>query len=251
MSILAQVTGGNSDTNIEDKTNIITYNTGEDYKYIKGIKLIDINIPNSYYNIHENNNTFDVKYLNAETIDTITYTIDTGNYSLSALINAINDKVTAAHDVTFSYDDTTKKTTATSSDATREYVYFYNDPILQMLGFTLRLEASTSDSEDPDPYMWISTGVVDISGIKSFNLHSANISKKNNSTSSNNHLLSVPILNPIGSITYTKLDTYYNFGYRIVIEDDEDIDFYLTSDMTFDDVYLNGLAWTINIEFVR
>ena len=94
----------------------ITFNQSPNKSYY--LRLENIQIPHSFYQVNSNNNTFQVIETDGVTPHTLTITIDAGNYTISELLTELEaalDTASAAsgdtNSYTLTYDDITNKIT--------------------------------------------------------------------------------------------------------------------------------------------
>lgn len=110
----------------------LSLNLSDKLERVSSIRLTNLSIPFSFYNIDENNGThyFYLETVDSSPSDMTKISVPSGNYNVSSLIDAINNAILATSftDIVFSIDTATQKVTITNNaaGATSYNVIFYD-----------------------------------------------------------------------------------------------------------------------------
>jgi hypothetical protein len=154
-------------------------------------------IPYSFYSINENNN---VLYFLSNSINT-TITIDTGNYNINQLIDALKIQLGALYTITYN----TIKNKITITNSTYEFTIFSNGTLNKALGFSQTQNtvsiSRTATSQD----------CVNLNSIRAINIdidmptYNINVAQKLNQ----NILATIPVITqPFGMINYINQNNF-------------------------------------------
>jgi hypothetical protein len=119
------------------------FENGRPLTNVAAVKILEVQIPFSYYVIHSKNNTF---ILYEQTLNTLTVTLPIGNYTTSTFIPILQTALNTA-----SLNGGLSNTyTVTYSQPTMKYTISSTDPVGFSLGF-----GDDNDTGNVNPRLWI------------------------------------------------------------------------------------------------